>query len=109
LATKKYSVCKQIRLKPNEAKALEAKSQAQNMSQSAYIRFMISQKPKDYPEIRRLLKELIDEINHIGVNINQIAKNNNMHFYSKEDKESLLAYQQKLNKILTEVVDKIGN
>lgn len=31
------------------------------------------QKPNDYPEIRILLRELINEVNHIGININQMV------------------------------------
>ena len=60
-----------------EAKLLKENALGANMGESAYLRLMISQKPNDYPEIRRLLKDLINEVNRIGVNINQIAFNNN--------------------------------
>ena len=58
---------------------------------------LISQKPNDYPEVRKLLKELINEINRIGININQIVFNSNAQLYSKKDKEQLVAYMKKLN------------
>lgn len=32
------------------------------MTESEYLRFMISQKPTDYPEMRILLRELINEV-----------------------------------------------
>ena len=44
------------------------------MTDSDYMRFLLSQKPEDYPEIRQMLSELINEVNHIGNNINQIAR-----------------------------------
>lgn len=56
---------------------LADKAQQANMTESEYLRLMISQKPKDYPEIRILLRELISEVNHIGTNINQIVRNHN--------------------------------
>lgn len=37
-----------------------------------------------------LTKQLIYEINRIGNNINQIAKNNNSHYYTPNEKEKLL-------------------
>ena len=47
------------------------------MNEAEYIRLLISQKPNDYPEVRKLLKELINEVNRIGININQIVFNSN--------------------------------
>ena len=76
---------------------------------SEYIRLPISQKPNDYPEIRKILKELINEVNRIGININQIVFNNNAGLYSKEDKTQLIAYMRKLNQKVDEAVVKIGN
>ena len=62
-----------------------------------YLRLMISQKPNDYPEIRILLRELINEVNHIDTNINQIVHNHNSGIYSEDDKVRLIAYMRKLN------------
>ena len=58
---------------PVEAELLSNKACAANMKEAEYLRLLISQKPNDYPEIRKLLKDLINEVNHIGNNINQIA------------------------------------
>lgn len=96
-------------LSKEEARILREKSSAMGMNESEYLRFLISQKPKDYPEIRSELKKLINEINHIGVNINQIAKNHNSSYYLADDKERLFAYMKKLNLIVKEMVDQIGN
>ncbi len=63
-----------------------------------------------YPEVRKLLKELINEINRIGININQIVFNSNAQLYSKEKiRNSLWAYMKKLNQSVSEAVVKIGN
>ena len=82
---------------------------ANGMNEAEYIRLLISQKPNDYPEVRKLLKELINEINRIGININQIVFNSNAQLYSKKDKEQLVAYMKKLNQSVSEAVVKIGN
>ena len=71
---RQHSVSKLLRMTPQEAKLLEDKAKQADMTESQYLRLMISQKPNDYPEVRQLLRDLINEVNRIGVNINQIAK-----------------------------------
>ena len=93
----KLSLIKKFRLSPREATILADKAQQANMTESEYLRLMISKKPSDYPEIRILLKELINEVNHIGTNINQIVQNHNSGIYSEDDNERLVAYMRKLN------------
>lgn len=109
MAKRVHSVSKLLRMTPEEAKLLEEKALLAGMDGSAYLRLMISQKPNDYPEIRRLLKELINEVNRIGVNINQIVFNHNAGFYSDDDKNRLFAYLRKLNTRVDEAVTIIGN
>lgn len=93
----KLSQIKKSRLSSEDARELAKKAELANMTESEYLRLMISQKPNDYPEIRILLKELINEVNHIGTNINQIVHNHNSGVYSEDDKERLVAYMRKLN------------
>jgi len=106
MSDKNYSVRKTLRLTPDEAKMLADKSKSACMSEAEYLRLMISQKPKDYPEIRALYKELINEINRIGVNINQIVYNHNCDFYSTDDKLRLVSYLKSINKAIKEVTEK---
>lgn len=106
MSDKNYSVRKTLRLTPDEAKMLADKSKSACMSEAEYLRLMISQKPKDYPEIRALYKELINEINKIGVNINQIVYNHNCDFYSTDDKLRLVSYLKSINKAIKEVTEK---
>lgn len=100
------SFVKKLRLSPDAAELADNAKNA-NMTESEYLRFMISQKPNDYPEIKFLLRELINEVNHIGTNINQIVHNNNSGIYSENDKERLVAYMRKLNVEVGRVYDAI--
>lgn len=109
MAGRQHSIDKLLRLTPEEAKVLAIKAKDAGLSESAYLRLLINQKPNDYPEIRKMLKVLINEVNRIGVNINQITYNNNTELYSKEDKENLTAYMRKLNLEVKKVVEQIGN
>lgn len=109
MADKVYTVRKTLRLRPEEAKVLEFRAKEAGLNEAEYLRLLISQKPNDYPEIRKLLRDLINEINHIGVNINQIVFHHNASFYSKQDKEHLIAYMKKLNVSVNEAVGRIGN
>ena len=92
-----------------EAELLKRSAEQNGMKESEYIRLLLSQKPNDYPEIRILLRELINEINAIGNNINQITRNHNSKLYRKEDRELLSAYMKKLNLLLKEMIEKVGN
>ena len=98
-----------FRVSEQERDEIRRQAKANQMTESAYMRFMLSQKPKDYPEVRTLLRSLINEVNHIGVNINQIVKSYNSGFYRQEDKELLTAYLKKLNTAVAEVVRQLGN
>ena len=104
MADKVHCIKKTLRLTPEESKMLAVKAKESDMNEAEYLRLLISQKPNDYPEIRKLIKELINEVNHIGVNINH-----NYELYSKEDREQLIAYMKKLNKSVKEVVVIIGD
>ncbi len=89
MADKVHCIRKTLRLMPQEAKVLSDKAKANGMNEAEYIRLLISQKPNDYPEVRKLLKELINEINRIGININQIVFNSNAQMYSRKIRNSL--------------------
>ena len=109
MADKIHCVKKTLRLTPAESRLLSEKAEAFHMNEAEYLRFLISQKPNDYPEIRKRIKELINEVNHIGVNINQIVHHHNYELYSKADREQLIAYMRKLNATLKEAVVSLGN
>lgn len=105
----KKTVVKPFRMTEKEAEKLKEDAMLQGMKESEYIRLLISQKPNDYPEIRILLRALINEVNAIGNNINQITRNYNSKLYRLEDRELLLAYMKKLNLLVKEAVARLGN
>ena len=57
MADKVHCIRKTLRLMPQEAKVLSDKAKANGMNEAEYIRLLISQKPNDYPEVRKLFKE----------------------------------------------------
>lgn len=100
---------KAYRLTKEQDEELKRKVEELGMTESEFIRLLITEKPKDYPEIRQLLTGLVGEVNRIGVNINEIVRNNNSSLYSDSDKSRLFAYMIKLNEKLNKVVDDIGD
>ena len=109
MADKIHCVRKTLRLRPTEADLLAERADKANMSEAEYLRLLINQRPNCYPAIRKLLKDLINEMNRIGNNINQITHRNNMGFYSADDKNQLVAYMKKLNISIEEAVKTFGD
>lgn len=105
----KEVIKKTLRLNREDADKLCQKAKQTGMNENEYLRMLIRDKPSDVPEIRGLLKTLINEVNHIGVNVNQIAKGSNAGYFSSGDRQQLLAYMQKLNVAVRQVVEKLGS
>ena len=101
-------VVKHYRLTTDDAAAFRKKAEEAGMTESDYFRLLITQQPSDYPEIRGGIKVLINEVNRIGVNINEIVFNNNSNLYRTADKERLIAYMRRLNETLAKEVDDCG-
>lgn len=106
---KKEVVKKTLRLVKEDSDLLYEKAKQAGMNENEYLRVLIREKPSDMPEIRGLMKSLINEVNHIGVNVNQIARNSNAGYFGSADRQQLLAYMQKLNAEVEQVVAKLGN
>ena len=83
---------KEIRLYSWELEELQKQAEKMGLSDSQYLRMLITNRPRDYPEIRQELERMNQEINRIGVNINQITHNNNSALYSREDKHRLYVF-----------------
>ena len=96
MAGDKKTVVKPFRMTEKEAEKLRLDAEQRGIKESEYIRLLLSQKPNDYPEIRIMLRELINEVNAIGNNINQITRNHNSKLYREEDRQLLSAYMKKL-------------
>lgn len=107
--TERRIIIKKVCFTESEAKRVEADAKRNGMSVSEYMRNLTKNKPKEHPEVIKLFKQLINEINHIGTNINQIARNCNSGIYTYEDKKKMFAYLKVINMKLREVIDKYGN
>ena len=73
---------KAVRFTEYEVKRIEKDAKERGMNFSQYIRFLTKNKPKEHIEVIKVFKQLINEVNHIGNNINQISRNCNWGFYS---------------------------
>ena len=100
---------KAYRLTKEQDEEFKRKVKEAGMTESEFIRLMITEQPKDYPEVRAMLDRLINEVNRIGVNINEIVYNNNSMLYRESDKKRLVAYMRKLNDALKGMVSDIGD
>ena len=89
---------KHFKLTEETAKLLAERSKAENMNESEYIRYLILNQ-SEHPRSRELELEVMrlrTEINKIGVNVNQIVKNNNLRIYSGEEKRQLEKYLEEI-------------
>ena len=100
---------KSVRITVEQDAELKKKVQKAGMTESEFLRLMISGRPKDHPEIREQLTRLTNEVHQIGVNINEIVYDNNTMLYKESDKRHLLAYMRKINESLKRRVSEIGN
>ena len=64
---------KEIRLTSAELEELQKQAAEMGVTDSQFLRMLFTNRPRDYPAIRQELQRLNNEINHIGVNINQIT------------------------------------
>lgn len=96
-----------VRVTKEERKKLQEMAKEYGVTESEFLRRQIRQRPSDYPEIKILMGHLINEVNRVGVNINQIVKRNHARFYDEMDKVRLEAYMRKLCDELHEGLGKI--
>ena len=61
---------KEIRLSSAELEELQKQAAEMGVTDSQFLRMLITNRPRDYPAIRQELQRLNNEINHTGVNIN---------------------------------------
>ncbi|MDE7423785.1 MAG: plasmid mobilization relaxosome protein MobC [Lachnospiraceae bacterium] len=102
---RKKDIQKNFRFSVADAEKLKSMAEQNQMSESAYIRFLLTNRPSDHKEIKMRMDSLINEVHKIGVNINQIAYacNVNPVFYNK-DREKLMYYMRDCRKLLMEVM-----
>lgn len=94
---------KHFKLTEETARILAERSKAENMNESEYIRYLLlnqSENPRS-KELELEVMRLRNEINKIGVNVNQIVKNNNSQFYRENDKIELSSLLIEVRKLLS--------
>ena len=104
------TIRKHFKLTEETARILNERSQAENMNESEYIRYLILNQSK-HPRSRELEVEIMrlrNEINKIGVNVNQIVKNNNSRMYKEEDKMQLKKYMEKITILQETMIDQMA-
>ncbi len=101
---------KHFKLTEETARILTERSKAENMNESEYIRYLLlnqTENPRS-KELELEVMRLRNEINKIGVNINQIVKNSNSHIYREDDKMELKSQVNKAADLMECMVKKIG-
>ncbi len=104
------AIRKHFKLTEETARILEERSKAENMNESEYIRYLLLNQ-SEHPRSRELELEIMrlrNEINKIGVNINQVVKRNNSQIYNEDDKEKLNVQMSKLNDLLMKYISVIN-
>lgn len=94
---------KHFKLTEETAKLLAEHSKAKNMNESEYIRYLLLNQ-SEHPRSRELELEIMrlrNEINKIGLNVNQIVKNNNSQFYRENDKIELINLLIEIRRLLS--------
>ena len=109
MSSNKRDITKIIRLNDREYQMIMENANACNMNFSTYVRYAISNVKMPNPEMRKLILKLINEVNHIGNNINQIVRNNNSGLYLDSDKTRLMEYMRLLNFKVGALVEKYGD
>lgn len=100
---------KLIRFSEEDLKRIEQDARAAGKTFSEYIRELTLKEPAQHPEVIDVFNKLINEINHIGININQIARSANEGVLTYEDKKRLFAYLKTINKKVKGVIDLYGH
>lgn len=90
-----------VRISDKEFSALDRAASEKKLSRSEYVREVLDDSFRFKSREKYALdKQLISEVNHIGININQIAKNNNSKLYFESDKKKLLMMMNELLELL---------
>lgn len=72
-----HCIKKTLRLKLAETEILASRVAETDMCKAGYLRLLVTQKPYDYSEIRKLLKALINEVNEKSFSSNCTAFRSN--------------------------------
>lgn len=103
-----------VRISKGQSEYLADRSEFYGITVSVYVRRLIDEarnkEKKKYMDKETLiaLRQLTNEINHIGININQIVHNVNSGFYSDMDKQQLNRHMDKIEILLNKAASSLG-
>lgn len=104
---------KNFRINMSQQEHIEKSCKTYGISESEYFRRLIDSdmgkavSVKTHEEFK-ISKDLIFEVNKIGNNINQIAKNTNSHYYTEYEKKKLFALMEKVKDLLWQLVGNVA-
>ena len=76
---------KMIRVRLTEEETILKQAGEQNLNLSQYVRARITDRMQNQPELVKEFQKLNYEVNRLGNNLNQIARNYNMNLYHPDD------------------------
>ena len=100
---------KHFKLTEETVNLLAERSKAEKMNESEYIRYLLLNQ-SEHPRSRELELEVMrlrNEINKIGVNINQLVKNSHSHIYKEDDKIELKSQINKMADLMECMIERI--
>ena len=109
MSSDKRDITKLIRFNDREYQIVKENANACNMNFSAYVRYASSNIKMPNPDMRKHILKLINDVNHIGNNVNQIVRNNNSGLYMDSDKTRLMEYMRLLNLKVGAFMEKYGD
>ena len=104
MSLEKRDITKLIRFNDREYQIVMENANACNI-----VRYAISNIKMPNPDMRKHILKLINEVNHIGNNVNQIVRNNNSGLYMDSDKTRLMEYMRLLNLKVGAFMEKYGD
>lgn len=93
-----------LRLTAADKSRLEKNSSKAGITASEYVRKCIRNQTPATREDFMMMKSLINEINAIGNNLNQIARNFNSGFFDESEKKQLISLMEELIKNTGEII-----
>ena len=108
------NIAKQFRVTEEQNQHIIQECKNLGINESQFLRRLVDfdrgiQVSRITMEQYQINKELIYEINRIGNNINQIAKNVNSHVYYEADKRELFVMMKKVEQLLADNLQQAEN
>ena len=84
-----YTKAIRIRISEEDYQAIQEAAKKERVNLSVYVRSKLTSRIQDQPGVRQEFQNLNYEVNRIGNNINQIARNYNLNLYHPDDVKDL--------------------